>query len=378
ISQEQADAVASLKLPGVAFREEYKRCYMNGRTACHVLGFTNIDEVGMEGVEAVLDPLLSSKRGSQVLMRDALGRKITPANGPDSESDARDGKDLYLSLDLVVQQILEEELDALCVKWTPASVSGIVMDPSTGDILALANRPAFDPNDPAAYPYEARRNRALTDPIEPGSTFKPFILAAVLQEKLVSLSQRIDCENGVFTRGGRTLRDASSHGVMTVEEIVSKSSNIGMAKIGIILASACGREVMRDWVRAFDFGTRTDCDMLPLSAESPGKVTELRKWSDYTTTSVSMGHEISVTPMQLVKGYSALANDGVLLQPRIVLAAVEPGSGARPDLVYPEPVVVRRAVRHDITGKVVGVMCKVVTDGTGKKGAVQGYVVAGK
>lgn len=379
ITREQSDAVSALNLQGVGFRQEYKRSYPLGKRACHVLGFTNIDEVGMEGVEAVYDKLLRGRSASYRVLRDAFGVRITPPNEFPIPNSAADGLHIYLTLDVVIQQILEEELDALCVKWRPAAVTGIVLDPYSGDILALANRPDFDPNDPGAYSCDAHRNRAVIDPFEPGSTFKPFPLALVLQEGIVSLEDCVNCENGVFRYRGRTLRDARPHGVLTVEEVLTKSSNIGMAKLGLLVVEGRGHSVLRDNFVRFGFGARTDSGLVPAGVESPGKITPLSAWSYYTTMSVSMGHEISVTALQLLKAYGALANGGFLVQPRIVLMvserAVESAAHIRATAA---PRVIRRVLDQRIVEKLRGALCNVVARGTGTKAALASYEVAGK
>jgi cell division protein FtsI (penicillin-binding protein 3) len=379
VTQEQADKVAALNLQGVDFRQEYKRSYPLGKMASHVLGFANIDELGMEGVEAVCDRLLRGHPGSYMVLRDALGRKIMPPNGSMPFDPATDGLDIFLTLDVVIQQILEEELDALRMKWNPAGVTGIVIDPYTGDILALANRPDFDPNDPGAYPEASHRNRALTDPFEPGSTFKPFVMGPVLQEGVVSLTDHVNCENGVFRYRGRTLRDAHANGVLTVEEVLTKSSNIGMAKLGLLLVDARGKLVMRNYLVSFDFGARTASGLVPTMAESPGKVTTLADWSYYTTTSVPMGHEISVTALQLLKAYGALANGGKLVRPRILLSVAESSGGFRmPPGSSASPEVIREVLGPRAVEKLRGALRNVVVKGTGTKAAVSCYEVAGK
>ena len=286
VDPEAAERVRALDLEGVWIEKEPQRLYPCGRLAAHVIGFRGIDDVGLEGLERAYDDRLRGVPGEERYRVDACGRRMA---GPGSfRRPPRPGATVVSTIDSVVQQILEEELDAMVERWDPVSISAVVMVPSTGEVLAMANRPTFLLSDFSQAPPEARRNRCVTDPVEPGSTFKPFVASAVLARRMAGLDERFFCYNGLYVTHGRRLRDHHPYGWLTFQQIVSKSSNIGMARLGELL----GPRALQEVLEAFGFGRRTGID---LPGESPGMVTPPRKWTHYTTTSVPMGQEIAET-----------------------------------------------------------------------------------
>jgi len=255
--------------------------------------------------------------------------------------------------------------------WKPASATAIVMDPHTGEILAMANRPTFNPEDPTEASADAWVNRAISDSYEPGSTFKPFIVSAALDWGIVKPEDQIDCHNGAYKMGPRLLHSHHPNGVLTVPEVVVKSDNIGMAQIGERMKNPG----LYRAVQSFGFGRPTGIE---LPGESSGAVRPLRQWTPfYSTGSVPMGQELSVTPLQLITAFSALANGGELLRPRIVRAIV--GPDGKTVQVFDKPEVIGRPIRAETASFVVeSILTGVVERGTGRKAQVAGYSVFGK
>ncbi len=364
---ERVRAVKAAEIPGVHFIREYDRTYPLGMRAAHILGFTDIDSRGLEGVEALCEPLLRGAPAARAIQRDARRRRLL-FDGAELDPE-RWGLTVELSLDATIQEIAERALDGIVESFEPAAATAIVLDPYTGDLLALANRPAFDPNTPNGGPVANRLNPAIASVFEPGSTFKPFVWAAALEGGAVRLGQTFDCEHGAWSMpGGRVLHDAHGYGGLTAEFILIKSSNIGMAKI----ARELGMPGLYAAVRRFGFGEPTG---LGLPGELSGMVRPLAEWTGYSMGSVPMGHEIAVTPIQLTTAYAALANGGLLLRPRLV-RAVRDGTGA---LVHEFPVTVRRRVLSPemaaLTREVLG---KVVEFGTGRRAQTPAYALGGK
>jgi len=351
-----ADVARIKGMPGYGVRTEYVRRYPQGTVAAHVLGLRNIDDVGIEGLERSLDRAIGTRPHRGQIEVDALRVKLSypdPLPG---------GADVQLTIDLVLQRIVEEELDAAVAQYRPKWASVVVMDPHTGAVLALANRPTFDPNAPVTDP-RSHQNLALSAPYEPGSTLKPFIVAGALEEKLIGPRTMIDCEMGLWRHGARVLHDHHPYGSLTVADVVVKSSNIGAAKIG---ALTLGKLRLRKWASAFGFGRRTGVEM-PL--EDPGRLVALSRWSEFTNTSVPMGHEISCTVLQLTAAMSAIANGGKLMRPYVV-ARVGGAEAGRPPGV--------EILSKKTCEQMREMLAEVVKSGTGQKASIPGVQVAGK
>jgi len=366
ISQTEMRVLSGLEIPGIYFEEEFKRYYPGHRVACHALGFCNIDDRGLEGVELIHDSLLYGQEGKREFERDALGRKITKPGM--LEIPARDGLNIHLTLNSVIQHIVETELNSIMEEYKPAGAAAIVIDPQTGEILALANRPNFDPNSASRYRQDVRRNRAVTDMYEPGSTFKPFTFAALFEENLVRLEEIIFCENGAAAFGRRTLRDHVPHGELSVLDVIAKSSNIGTAKC----AQRISEEKLNFYLRNFGFSSPTGVD---LPGEADGFLAPVSSWSKYTLTSLAIGQEINVTPLQMVCAFAAIGNGGILYKPRILKrVANKDGTVVR----ISQPVSVRNIISAQAAAKLKQALAKVVEDGTGTRAKSKFYSIAGK
>ena len=342
---------------------EYVRRYPFGSLASHLLGHKSDDPKMSEGLERTLDRYIKEQvRTVPVSVdgrRNALG--VPPVD--------LTGAEAYLTIDILLQKVVEEELEAACEEHKPKWASVVVLDPRTGAILAMANRPTFDPNKPGEGPPSARLNRAVAAPYEPGSTLKPFVCAVALDLGLARPETKFDCENGIWRHGPRTLHDHHPYGLISLAEVIAFSSNIGAAKLGAVtLGAARLYECMKRW----GFGTATGSD---LPAEDAGKLIPLNRWTIYSETSVPMGHEISVTPLQLAAAMSAIANGGTLYRPFVVRRVV-----ATDGVVLAEAGAqqVRRVVTGKTSREMIEILKKVVTDGTGKKAAVPGVAVGGK
>ncbi len=364
---EEAERIRDLGLPGLFFRQEPVRVYPQGVALCHVLGFVDYKQRGVEGIELAMDDPLQGLPGWTVTERDRLRREILPSRAAHVE--ARNGCTVVLTIDEVIQHIVETELDLGMEEHGPRAGTVVVVDPRTGEILAMANRPAFDPNAPGASPAEARRNRAITDRYEPGSTFKVFTLAAALNDGVVTLDQQFDCENGYFLYNRRILHDHHSYGMLSAEDILVHSSNIGAAKIALRL----GARRLYDYLRRFGFGAKTG---VQLPGEVAGMLHPVSRWSGISITRIPMGHEVDVTPLQMAMAFSAVANGGILMQPRIVRELRDPDE--RVLRTYP-PKPIRRVIDERTAALMLRPMMRVASaEGTAEAAALRGYPVAGK
>lgn len=374
LTPEQAAAVRKLELPRETWglRDEYQRRYPQGTLAAHVLGLRDIDNTGRGGIEQRFDPLLKGRAGKRVLLRDARGRAVAVRD--ELAVPPEPGRDLVLTIDGVVQLHAERVLDELMATHRPLGACAIVADVKTAELLAVASRPTFDPNDPGAASPDAWTNRAVTAVYEPGSTFKPLVVAWALDAGLLDAEEMLDCEGGAYRLGRRVLHDHHGYGELSVTDVLVKSSNIGMAKIGERL----GVDGLHRCVTAFGFGRPTGA---PLPGEQPGVVRPVEVWNDYSIGSVPMGHEIAVTPLQLLAAHVALANGGRLLSPRLVLRDADPVFAAR-------ATESDRGRHAQVSSSVVGneaaewtvgeAMAEVVRRGTGKAAKLDGYTVFGK
>ena len=365
ISDADAAKLQSLHLTGVGFREEFRRYYPLGAVAPQVLGFVGVDHRGLAGVEESFESIQTGQSGWRGVWRDAKGRGVLPAAS--TAAAPVDGWDVVLTIDTSIQCTLENVLERVFRTHKPRVAIGVVIDPRTGDILAVGQRPTFDPNRYSLAAPEARRLRAHTDTYEPGSTIKPLIAAACLEEGVTRLGEPVDCEMGTWRIERRTLHDFHPYGVLPFSAVISKSSNIGMAKMGLRL----GPERLRSWVEKFGLTEPTD---LPIRGEGRGRVTPATLWNLYSTTSVPMGHEVAATPIRLACAYAALANGGVLRRPRIV-SRIEGPWGSRD--FPPDPG--RRILSGLVAkGKIGAALVSTVTQGTGKRASIPGVAVAGK
>lgn len=366
ISPEESIALHARKIKGIEFRQEYKRFYPNGTLACHILGFRGLDEKALGGIELAYNKYLMGEVGYRLIPRDAHKQKITSLQL--IEKPPVPGNDIYLTIDSVIQFIVEKELADACKKWRPISAEAIVLKPSTGEILALANRPVFDPNQGNEAKPDMQKNRVISDPYEPGSAFKPFIASMLLLSKMAQPGETIFCENGTFKIGKRIIHDHERHGKLTFADVVAKSSNIGMAKLGMRF----GKENIYNSLVCFDFGKPTG---LGLSGESTGIITPPSKWNDYTVVSVPMGHEVAVTSLQLAKAFNVFANNGTLVKPYLI-QKISDASGK--PIAESKPTVIRQILDNPTYDNMRRILRAVVESGTATLANIKDYAIAGK
>ena len=370
ISDEQEEALRPLHLKGISIKHEYKRVYPYEKLCSQVLGFTDIDENGLGGIERSLNQVISGSNGSKVVEKDGLQHQFSTLKG--ETVSARYGDSVFLTIDCNVQSIVEEELEKACLKWDPNSAIAIAMDPSTGEVLAMANYPTFDPNFVRDSNPAERRNRAITDCFEPGSLIKPLIVSGALDSGLVKEDETIFCYNGAYKVNGgrRVVRDSHSYGDLSVSDIVVHSSNIGMAQIG----QRIKKQRLHRYLKDFAFGEKTG---IQLPGEVRGIVRPLNLWSVDSEISVSFGYETAVTPIQMVAAFCSIANGGTLLQPQIV-SKITDYSGKRVKKNY-DPARIRRVVSPKIAREVMApILENVVKEGTGKRAMLFTHRVAGK
>jgi cell division protein FtsI (penicillin-binding protein 3) len=360
-----AAAVKGLREPGLGFLPEPLRLYPNRELAAHVLGFEGVDG-GLEGIERALDDALAGTPGKAVVGRDALGREVvteaivrTPAPG----------HGVMLTIDRTIQYLAERQIDAAWRRSQAKAAMAVVMDPRTGDVLAIAIRPTFNPNAFLDVPSrEHWRNRAVTDPFEPGSTFKVILAAAALEEGVVRPDDRIWAENGSITIAKTTIHDWKKYGWLTFGEVLQNSSNVGSIKVGLAL----GRDRYYRYMTAFGFGAPTG---VGLAGESRGQLRDPQRWSALSLPTLSIGQEVSVTALQMVAAFGAIANGGTLMQPRLVRSLFD--AEGRETRRF-EPRAVRQVVSPETARTLTRLMSQAVASGTGHNAAIPGYEVAGK
>ncbi|QDU80856.1 Peptidoglycan D,D-transpeptidase FtsI [Polystyrenella longa] len=387
LSDVEANAIIALGLPEGCwgFRNEYFRSYPQGELAAHLLGLRDIDGHGRGGIEEAFDEVIQGQPGSQTFFRDARGRIFLPE---DSEFIApQPGRSIVLTLDMVIQFHVEQELNKLVEEWQPKSCCAIVMDPHSGEILGMASRPSFNPNYPENVAPAAWKNCAISAIYEPGSTFKPLIVASALDRGLISPTDTFDCEMGSYQMGRRTLHDHHRYGQLSVTDILVKSSNIGMAKIGERLQNAGLYQSATD----YGFGRTTE---FPVPGELPGKLRPFSDWDGYSTGSIPMGQEITATPLQMIRAHAALANGGFLVQPKLLRNELEEpwslflnGATVEDDATgddsakdpHANPVHSRRILSSDVADWIVQhPLAEVIDRGTGKKAKLKEYRLFGK
>jgi len=365
IPEEKAEQLKRLNLKGIGFIKESKRCYPNGYLLSHVLGFAGMDNNGLEGIELYYDKYLKGRPGWAVMLRDARSRRL---NVYDNSMMPKDGYDIVLAIDEVIQYIAERELDNVFRKYHARGASIIVMDPKTGAVMAMANRPTYDLNNPLKPDKDFMRNRAICDMFEPGSVFKIVTASAALEEKKVDEMTPFFCENGEYKVAGRILHDHTSHGTLSFKEVIEMSSNIGMAKVAQLL----GPQTVYRYVRAFGYGEKSGID---IPGEIPGSIKPPHQWSKTTITCVPMGQEVGVTALQLAVGISVIANGGNLMRP-YVIKEIRDKTGEM--IKYTNPFVARRVISEDTAARMKKILIGVVENGTGKLAHMDGFTAAGK
>ena len=365
-SEEEVKKVKQIGIEGIGVVKESKRFYPNGSLASHVIGVSGMDGVGLEGIEKMYDHYLKGSPGWLWVQRDARGRSIAARIG--EVIPPLHGYDVVLTIDQGLQYIVERELDHALSKIRFQSASVVVMDPKNGDILALVNRPTFDPNHFQLTDSAVRRNRAITDFFEPGSVFKIVTASVALAQGKVKLDQKFFCENGAWKVAGHILHDHKPHGWLTFPQVIEKSSNIGTVKI----AQLVGSEELYRYIKIFGFGSPTQIE---LPGEVAGIIRPPREWSKTSMTAIPMGQEVTTTVMQLASAFSVIANGGTWVKPRMVLE-VRDRMG--------EPIEKNktqnrgRIVTPEVAVTMKEILKAAVEEGTGTLAKVKGYTVAGK
>jgi len=361
VSTAEAARVAELGLDGIGFLKESKRFYPKVELAAHILGFVGIDNKGLGGIEAAYDTQIRGKDGTVMVHTDARRQAFSRIEQPPTA-----GASLELTIDEYIQHIVERELRAGVRASRARGGNVVVMDPRTGEILAMASYPTFNPNAYSESDPAVRRNRAVQDLYEPGSTFKIITASAAIEEKVMPIDTVLDVRGGNIRIGSRVVRDTRDYGALSFTDVLVRSSNVGAIKIGFRI----GPERFSDYVARFGFGRPLSPDF---PGESPGIVWDVKSWTDSALMSVSMGYQVGVTPLQMAAATSAVANGGELMEPRVVRALVREGQRAEA-----QPKVIRRVVSTNTTAALTAIMEEIVERGTGRSAAVPGYTVAGK
>ncbi len=370
IGPELNTEIAALRFPGVYGNLHYERYYPGGSLAAHLLGFVNREGTPVLGVEHFMDYYLRGQDGWKETEADARRREM--AQFREREVDPRDGYRVQLTIDMVVQNYVEQAIERLVEQYDPEGVTIIVSDPMTGEILALGNYPTFDPNAFWEAPIGNQRNRAATDLYEPGSTFKIVPVAAALEERLVQPNTIIDCETPVVEYRGRNIRlpnDTRNLGHISLVETVARSSNRGAAQLGMML----GEDRLYAYAANFGFGSQTNWGLL---GEARGTLHPVKAWDGLTISRLPAGYAMNATPLQVHYAMSALANGGVLMQPRVIRRISDRNGGTLLDFPVRER---NRVVSEDTARTVAAMLARVATtEGTARRAAIPGYEVAGK
>lgn len=361
----QSEAVRQLNIKGLGFIKESRRINPNGYLASHALGFAGLDNKGLEGLELAFDNYLKGEAGWVLFLRDARQRKLDLW---EEMVLPKDGYNLILTIDGVVQYIAERELDRAFKNSHAKGASIVVMDPHTGEILALANRPTFDLNEYGSVGRDEMRNRAICDLFEPGSVFKIVTLSAALEEKIVSEEDKFFCENGSYRVASHILHDHRPHAWLTFREVIEMSSNIGTTKVAQML----GAQKLSRYVNLFGFGTKLGIE---LPGEINGITREPRRWSKISIAAIPIGQEVGVTALQLVSAISVIANGGQLMKPYVVQFIKDKQGETIKGFT---PMMIRKVLSVDTAARARKILTGVVENGTGTLAKMDGILAAGK
>lgn len=385
LTTDEAESFKRLKLQSLILVRHMKRVYPGGHEASHILGFVNRvhstdggqnleREKGMAGVEQLMDAVLQGHPGERLVVRDGSRKRREIAVYRIQDVPPQNGLSVMLTIDQGIQHVIEEEADRLVHEHNPHWLSIIVTNPQTGAILGLTNRPTFDPNLRATLTEENMRNRAIADMIEPGSTFKWFVYAAALNERVVTRDSLIFCENGHFVFNGRTIRDLHPTPTVSLVDAFATSSNIASVKLALLV----GEETFYEYIRRFGFGSRVQLNpKLSLPGEEPGILRPLNRWSRISVTSLPMGYEVAVTNLQMAMAVGAIANGGQLLEPMWVQAIV--GTDGRRLKTF-QPRAIRHVIRPEVAQDLRENFSPLVLmpGGTAASASVPGFVAGGK
>jgi len=362
IDPQQAEEIERLRLPGIFFKTENKRFYPQGKLAAHILGGVSIDEKGLSGIEQKCDSKLGGKAGKYHILRDAKKRNYRFETLIQPEA----GKDLILTIDETMQYFAEKELKKTILHHQASWGTVIVAQPSTGEILAMANYPTYDPNKYPPSPLELGRNKAIHYNFEPGSTFKIVTALAALEANRVNLNDTFHCGEGVIHLAGKTIHDHKKFALLSFPEIIQYSSNVGAIRIG----QRVGEEAFFQTIKALGFGQKTGID---LPAEEKGIFRDLNQWSKLSLASISFGQEVSVTAIQLLQTINIIANRGLITTPKVVKKILISSDETRE-----RPSHFKRVLSKDSASALIKILEKVVQEGTGAGAQIKGYKIAGK
>ncbi|MBN2396053.1 MAG: stage V sporulation protein D [Candidatus Atribacteria bacterium] len=365
ITQDQFEKIKEMELEGIDFVTESKRFYPKESLASNVLGFVGIDNQGLEGLEMYFENDLKSTPGLVVMERDASGGKIPLSI--ERFKPSRDGLSIILTIDEVIQHITEQALQKAYQQYRPKSAVAIVVNPKTGEILSMATKPTFNLNDFANSSKDSWKNRAITDNYEPGSTFKIFTIATALENGVASLNDRFNCK-GWINYQGTVIRDIEAHGPQDLTEIVKNSCNVGLIEVGTRL----DQHVFAEYIQNFGFGAETG---IRLPGETSGLFRPVEQWSKISIASLSIGQEISVTPLQLVMAAASIANHGVLMKPMVIKEVIDSEFNVVREY---QPEEVRQVISSQTAEVMVNILQAVIDDGTGKMAKLEEYTAAGK
>lgn len=366
VGPEEALQIEQLKSPALGIVKEYKRLYPQGDLLAHILGFSNVDNQGLEGLELYLNRDLQGRPGSRLTKRDALGREIRAFEI--RQIPAMDGHSVTLTIDQYLQYLTENALEKAFKTWKALGATAVLMEAKTGKILAMASRPTYDPNRYAQAEPASRRNRAVTDMYEPGSVFKIVAASAVLNENQADPKDTFDCEQGAWRYGSRVLHDVHPYGMLSFEDVIVKSSNIGTVKIAQRLAP----ETFHSYIRSFGFGAPSGID---LPGEASGYVRPPKEWSATSPYNIPIGQEVMVTALHMTAAMAVIANGGELVKPYVISRITDQAGVV---LQEKKPVIKRRVIRPEVAETMRRILVRAVEEGTGKSARIKGIAVGGK
>ena len=365
VNLDVSNEIIALNMDGVGHQKSYKRVYPYGSCGAQIIGLCDIDNNGLEGLEKFYDDRLCGVSGESFIFRDARGNRnhLLSYGGVDPIA----GDDIQISVDIEFQSIVEKELEEAVIENKAASGNSIFLEPKTGKVLAMASYPGYDPENPGQSSPVSRKNRTITDVFEPGSIFKFITFVAALEDSNFSIEDTIFCENGVFTNKWKVVEDTHEMGWSTLREIIVESSNIGIIKLAYMIENS----LIFDRIQKFGFGTVTGIDF---EGEVGGVLHPLESWTAYSDLSIPMGYEISVTPLQIVAAYGAIANGGNLMQPYLVTDFKRDGQYFEKK----KSIRVRSVLEDETDSLLIHTLAEVVERGTAKKIKIDGISIAGK
>ncbi|MFH1853642.1 MAG: penicillin-binding protein [Candidatus Neomarinimicrobiota bacterium] len=366
LADPRCEALLENRPAGLAIEKRVSRSYPHQNIAAQLLGFVNVDGTGIAGLELKLDSQLRGQAGWMVKQADGLGKTQPKVSYPYKEP--LDGCDVYLTIDLEYQALLQDELSRRLRETDARSASGILMNPQDGSILALASVPDFDPAAPGNAPAENQKNRVISDQFEPGSTYKIVCATAALDQDIVAIDQEFNCEGGKYSLPGKTITDWESFGLLNFSQIIEQSSNVGVIKI----AQLVGPKNLYRYSRNFGFGSQTNVNLI---SETSGTLRHTADWSEISLAELSIGYEVGVTALQLATAYCAVANGGILMKPRIIDRIV---AGDQTVIYSDRPEVVRKVASPEVMQTLTGMLTRAVAHGTGSNAKIPGWSVAGK